>query len=88
MIEKRIRECELVRKTHSALNLSIHQNGGRPNTGIPEMVDTLAWLKSEYYAVMNKYPETASVVQEVYKVLSDVENIAGCTPAKVGESSE
>jgi hypothetical protein len=37
---------------------------------------------------MNKYPEAASVVLQAYKVLSDIENLAGCTPAKVGESSE
>jgi hypothetical protein len=37
---------------------------------------------------MIKYWEAASVVHQVYKVLSDVENLAGCTPAKVGDSSE
>jgi hypothetical protein len=37
---------------------------------------------------MNKYPEAASVVQQGYKVLSHIENLAKCTPAKVGESSE
>jgi hypothetical protein len=37
---------------------------------------------------MNKCPEAASVVQQVYKVLSDIENLARCTPFKVGESSE
>jgi hypothetical protein len=36
---------------------------------------------------MSKYSEAASVVQ-VYKVLNDIEIIPGCTPAKVGESSE
>jgi hypothetical protein len=30
----------------------------------------------------------ASVVQQIHRVLSDIENLAGCTPAKVGESSE
>jgi hypothetical protein len=34
---------------------------------------------------MNKYPEASSVVQHVYKVLSDNEILAGCTPTKVGE---
>jgi hypothetical protein len=48
----------------------------------------LALLKSECHAIMNKYREAASVVQQVYKVLSDIENLARCTPAKVGESSE
>jgi hypothetical protein len=37
---------------------------------------------------MNKYSEAASVVQQVYKVPSDIEILAKCTPAKVGESSE
>jgi hypothetical protein len=37
---------------------------------------------------MNKYPEAASVVQQVDKVLNDIEILARCTPAKVGESSQ
>jgi hypothetical protein len=35
---------------------------------------------------MSKYPEAASVLQQLYKVLSDIENLAGCTLAKVGGS--
>jgi hypothetical protein len=31
--------------------------------------------------------EAASVVQQVHKVLSDIEILAGCTRSKVGESS-
>jgi hypothetical protein len=38
------------------------------------------------HATTNKYSEAASVVQRVYKVLSDTENLARCTPAKVGEA--
>jgi hypothetical protein len=37
---------------------------------------------------MSKYPEAAYIVQQVYKVLGDIEFLAGCTPAKVGESYE
>jgi hypothetical protein len=48
----------------------------------------LASLKSECHAIMNKYPEAASVVQQVYKVLSGIENLVGCTPTEVGESSK
>jgi hypothetical protein len=71
------------------LNLSVHQDGGRPNTGIPEIwTQNLASLKSECHAIMSKHPEAASIVQQVHKVLGDMENLAGCTPAKVGESSE
>jgi hypothetical protein len=38
--------------------------------------------------MMNKYPEAASVVQQVYKVLINIEILAGYTPAKMGERSE
>jgi hypothetical protein len=37
---------------------------------------------------MNKYPEASSLVQLIYKVLSDIEILPTFTPAKVGESSE
>jgi hypothetical protein len=47
----------------------------------------LALLKSKCYA-FSLQPEAASVVQQVYEVLIDIENLAGCTPTKVGESSE
>jgi hypothetical protein len=47
----------------------------------------LALLKSQWHAIMNKYPKAASVVQ-MYNVPNDIEILARCTPAKVGESSE
>jgi hypothetical protein len=47
--------------------------------------EKLSSLKSQYHDITNKYPEA---VQEVYKVLSDIEILAKCTPAKMGESSE
>jgi hypothetical protein len=37
---------------------------------------------------MKKYPEAGSVVQQVHKVLNEIETLARCTPAKVGESPE
>jgi hypothetical protein len=40
------------------------------------------------YAITNKYPEAACAAQQVYKVLSDIENLAGRTPTKVGKSSK
>jgi hypothetical protein len=48
----------------------------------------LSSLKSQRHAITNKYPEAASVVQEVHKVLSYIEILAECTPAKMGESSQ
>jgi hypothetical protein len=49
---------------------------------------SLASLKPECHAIMNKFPEAASLVQQIYKLLNDIEILPGCTPAKVGESSE
>jgi hypothetical protein len=46
----------------------------------------LALLKSQCHAITNKYPE--AVVQQLYKVLNDIEILAGCILAKVGESSK
>jgi hypothetical protein len=37
---------------------------------------------------MNKYPEAVSLVKQVCKILNDTENLAGCTPAEVGERSQ
>jgi hypothetical protein len=35
---------------------------------------------------MNKYPEAASVLEQVYKVLNDIDILAGCTLAKWGKA--
>jgi hypothetical protein len=48
----------------------------------------LASLTSECHAITNKHVEAPSVVEQVHRVLSDTENLARCTLAKVGESSE
>jgi hypothetical protein len=48
----------------------------------------LSLLKSESHAITNKYPEAASVVQQVHKVISDIEILAKCILARVGESSQ
>jgi hypothetical protein len=48
----------------------------------------LSLLKSQCHDITNKSPEAASVVKQVYKVFSDIEILAKCTPAKVGQSSK
>jgi hypothetical protein len=48
----------------------------------------LSSLKSESHAITIKYPEAASVVQQVYKVISDTEILAKCPPVRVEESSQ
>jgi hypothetical protein len=58
-----------------------------PEPGVPKYWrQVLSSLKSESRAITNKYPEAASVVQEVHKVISDIEILAKCTWARVGES--
>jgi hypothetical protein len=42
----------------------------------------LSSLKSQYHDIKNKYPETVSVMQQVYKLLSEIEIFARYTPAK------
>jgi hypothetical protein len=46
----------------------------------------LASLNSQCHAIMNKYSEAGSVVQQVHKALNDIEILVGCTQAKVRES--
>jgi hypothetical protein len=48
----------------------------------------LSSLKSQCHAITNKYPEAVSVVQQVCKLLSDIETLAKYTPAKVVKSSQ
>jgi hypothetical protein len=76
-----------VQNNKQAVNLSVHQDGGRPRIWIPEMLET-GNLKSQCHAITNKSPEAASALQQVHKMLSDTETFAKCTPARVGESSE
>jgi hypothetical protein len=45
-------------------------------------------LQAEYKSIVNTHPDAAPCLQQLYKVLSDIEALAGCTPATVGESEE
>jgi hypothetical protein len=49
---------------------------------------TLTSLNSQSHAITNKYTEAGSVVQQVHKVLNDIEILAGCRLAEVEEGSE
>jgi hypothetical protein len=44
-------------------------------------------MKSQCHDITYKYPEEDSIVQQVYKMLSDIEILAKCIPAEVEESS-
>jgi hypothetical protein len=43
-------------------------------------------LRSDYKAIVGKYPEAENVMQQVHNVLGDIVSLAGCTPSHVGES--
>jgi hypothetical protein len=47
----------------------------------------LSTLKSQCYAMTNKYPEAASVVQQAHKIISNTEALAKRRLARVGKSS-
>jgi hypothetical protein len=61
----------------------------RFSTEVLGILDTEANIvKSGCPAIMNKCPEAASVVQQVRKVLRDIESSAGCTAANVRKRSD
>jgi hypothetical protein len=44
--------------------------------------------KSEYQTLVQQYPDADAQLQQLLKVLRDIEDVAGHTPALVGESAE
>jgi hypothetical protein len=66
----------------------VYTNCGCPSTLNPKVLDTVSSVDEiRISCITNTYPEAASSVQQVYKVLSDIEILAGSTPAKVREIS-
>jgi hypothetical protein len=45
-------------------------------------------LKNNYKELITKYPEAAPSLQQLYKVLCDIEEVAKYTPPSAGESEE
>jgi hypothetical protein len=52
-----------VRKTKSDVILGAHQNGGRPSTAIPEILDTGASIAEIRMSCHHEYSKAASVLQ-------------------------
>jgi hypothetical protein len=50
--------------------------------------DQRSAVKTEYKEIVNAHPDAALCLQHLHKVLCDIEAIAGCIPAAVGESEE
>jgi hypothetical protein len=45
-------------------------------------------LPAEYQTLMVKHPDADAQYRQLFKVLCDIEDVAGYTPAEVGESAE
>jgi hypothetical protein len=47
-----------------------------------------ASLQSEYQVLIKQYPDVDTQYRLLYKTVCNIEDVAGCTPAAVGESTE
>jgi hypothetical protein len=45
-------------------------------------------LKSEYMTLVQQYPDGDAQLKQFFNLLGDIEDLAGHTPASVGESTE
>jgi hypothetical protein len=45
-------------------------------------------LKSEYRQLLGQFPDADAQLKQLFKVVCDIEDVAGYTPASVGESQE
>jgi hypothetical protein len=45
-------------------------------------------LKSEYRQLLGQFPDADAQLKQLFKVLCDIEEVAGYTPAPVGESEK
>jgi hypothetical protein len=45
-------------------------------------------LKSEFQQLTGKYPDAETQLRQLFKVLRDIEDVAGLAPAKVGQREQ
>ena len=45
-------------------------------------------LKSQYQQPVGEFPEAEAQLKQLLQVLRDIEDVAGCTPAPVGDSEQ
>jgi hypothetical protein len=50
--------------------------------------DRRSSLKSEYQVLIKQFPHADSQYRLLYETICNIEDLAGCTPAAVGESAE
>jgi hypothetical protein len=49
--------------------------------------DKRVTLKSEYRQLLGQFPDAEAQLKQLFKVVSDIEDVAGYTPASVGSAS-
>jgi hypothetical protein len=63
-------------------------------TGVPVHAYQQFWtgkrpsLKTEYSKIIGMHPDAAAYMQQLFKVLFEIEDLASCTPASIGESEQ
>jgi hypothetical protein len=77
----RLQVCAVLCETSKiAANISVHQDGGRPSTRIPESSIAENWKSCHH----KRMPRKSLCSATSYKLLTDIDKFAGCTQAKVG----
>jgi hypothetical protein len=62
---------------------------GAPVPGYQEFwAERRTSLQSEYQIFIKQYPDAETQYRLLYKTICNIEDVAGCTPAAVGESAE
>jgi hypothetical protein len=51
-------------------------------------IDKCKALKTEYKRLLNQSPDADAQLKQLFKVLCDIEDVAGYTPASVGDSDQ
>jgi DNA-binding transcriptional regulator GbsR (MarR family) len=75
-------------------NVTRETGNKRKHGGVPALNFEKYWhreieaLKADYKKVMASHPEAKKAMEKAYEVLTDIANLAGCTPKEVGESTE
>jgi hypothetical protein len=64
----------------------IHAHNNRRTIG--GCVFYVITLKSEHQTLVQQYPKLDTQLKQLFKVLGDIEDMVGHTPATVGESVE
>jgi chaperonin cofactor prefoldin len=67
----------------------VSKMGGVPVPGYQTFwTNKRSTLRSKYQSLVQQYPDADAQLKQLFKVLGDIEDVAGDKPASVGESVE